>query len=261
MVAARSYGEMVSFGNAQIASSLSGMGTNSTNKLCRLGSDGKMICDISTGLSSSNTANRFCRTDASGTLQCSTDATTCGTGQASKWNGSSFECVAFGITGTPNRLCRINGSGVFSCDTPSYIGEPNNMWRGANCTFDYDGFLKCVMCPSGQTATWDPSYNATVCAPNGSPPPPPPAPAPAPAPVCSSWGITWTGDSKTSYGGSGSWSDSCQHGRPANTRKDGCGDWRTNLGLDRRQGCMNNGCYGQQFSSYACCIAAGVGGC
>ena len=93
MVAARSYGEMVSFGNAQIASSLSGMGTNSTNKLCRLGSDGKMICDIPTGLSGSNTANRLCRTDASGTLQCSTNATICGAGQVSKWNGSSFECV------------------------------------------------------------------------------------------------------------------------------------------------------------------------
>jgi hypothetical protein len=93
MVAARSYGEMISFGNAQIASSLSGMGTNSTNKLCRLGSDGKMICDIPTGLSGSNTANRLCRTDASGTLQCSTVATTCSAGQLSKWNGSSFECV------------------------------------------------------------------------------------------------------------------------------------------------------------------------
>jgi hypothetical protein len=93
MEAARSYGEMVSFGNAQIASSLSGMGTNSTNKLCRLGSDGKMICDIPTGLSGSNTANRLCRTDASGTLQCSTVATVCAAGQASKWNSSSFECV------------------------------------------------------------------------------------------------------------------------------------------------------------------------
>jgi hypothetical protein len=46
MVAARSYGEMVSFGNAQIASSLSGMGTNDKNKLCRLNDSGKMVCDL-----------------------------------------------------------------------------------------------------------------------------------------------------------------------------------------------------------------------
>jgi hypothetical protein len=165
MVAARSYGEMVSFGNAQIASSLSGMGTNSTNKLCRLGSDGKMICDIRTGLSGSNTANRLCRTDASGTLQCSTEATTCSAGQVSKWDGSRFECVTV-ITGggTPNRLCRINGGGVFTCDIPSVIGDPSNMWRGANCTFDYDGLLKCVACPSGLTATWNPWYGAVICA-------------------------------------------------------------------------------------------------
>jgi len=93
MVAARSYGEMVSFGNAQIASTLSGMGTNTSNKLCRLGSDGKMVCDISTTLTNSNTANRFCRTNASGVLECSTSAATCGAGQLSKWNGSNFECV------------------------------------------------------------------------------------------------------------------------------------------------------------------------
>jgi hypothetical protein len=167
MVAARSYGEMVSFGNAQIASTLSGLGTNATNKLCRLGSDGKMICDISTDLSSSNTANRLCRTDASGTLQCSTEATTCSASQVSKWDGSRFECVTV-ITGggTPNRLCRINGSGVFTCDIPSMIGDPSNMWRGANCTLGYDGLLKCVECPSGQTATWDAGYGATICAPN-----------------------------------------------------------------------------------------------
>jgi hypothetical protein len=167
MVAARSYGEMVSFGNAQIASSLSGMGTNSTNKLCRLGSDGKMICDIETDLSSSNTANRLCRTDASGTLQCSADATTCAAGQVSKWDGSRFECVTV-ITGggTPNRLCRINGSGVFTCDIPSVIGNSDNMWLGAHCTLGYDRLLKCVECPSGQTATWNDLYGATICAPN-----------------------------------------------------------------------------------------------
>jgi hypothetical protein len=92
MVAARSYGEMISFGNTQIASSLSAMGGSSTNKLCRLGSDGKMICDIETDLINSNTANRFCRINASGILQCSTEANTCSPGQSSKWNGSSFEC-------------------------------------------------------------------------------------------------------------------------------------------------------------------------
>ena len=122
MVAARSYGEMISFGNAQIASSLSGMGSKSTNKLCRLGSDGKMVCDIKTGLSGSNTANRFCRTNASGVVVCdvgytdcpsgqasvlnangwectdsiiASEATICGDGQVSKWNGSNFDCVNF----------------------------------------------------------------------------------------------------------------------------------------------------------------------
>ena len=169
MVAARSYGEMVSFGNAQIASSLSGMGTNSTNKLCRLGSDGKMICDIKTGLSSSNTANRLCRTDASGTLQCSTEATTCAAGQASKWNGSSFECVAVGIGGsggicrmdgggnvvcdiktnltssnTPYRLCRIDAFGVFNCDIPSYLGVPGGWNPGGECYVDTTGYLRCT---------------------------------------------------------------------------------------------------------------------
>jgi hypothetical protein len=125
MVAARSYGEMVSFGNAQIASTLSGLGSNTTNKLCRLGSDGKMICDISTGISNSNTAyrmcrsneagsivcdipswlpgvpgyntmppNSICRTDGSGYFRCDTYVATCGAGQVSKWRGDWFECVS-----------------------------------------------------------------------------------------------------------------------------------------------------------------------
>jgi hypothetical protein len=125
MVAARSYGEMISFGNAQIASKLSGLGSNTTNKLCRLGSDGKMICDISTGISNSNTAyrmcrsneagsivcdipswlpgvpgyntmppNSICRTDGSGYFRCDTYVATCGAGQVSKWRGDWFECVS-----------------------------------------------------------------------------------------------------------------------------------------------------------------------
>lgn len=93
MVAARSYGEMISFGNAQIASSLSAMGSNATNKLCRLGSDGKMICDIKTGLSSSNTANRLCRTDASGSVVCDAEAVNCGSGGLSKWVNGKLECI------------------------------------------------------------------------------------------------------------------------------------------------------------------------
>jgi hypothetical protein len=203
MVAARSYGEMVSFGNAQIASTLSGLGTNATNKLCRLGSDGKMICDISTDLSSSNTANKLCRTDASGTLQCSADATTCAAGQVSKWNGSSFECVAasLNITGsggicrkdgignvvcdintnlvssnTANRLCYSNASGVLVCDFPSYLGQAGNMPGRGNCFVDGgDGHLRCSMCNPGETTTWfGPPINFTICAPNGWTDPAPP---------------------------------------------------------------------------------------
>ncbi len=158
MVAARSYGEMVSFGNAQIASSLSGMGTNSTNKLCRLGSDGKMKCDISTGISNSNTAYRMCRsneagsivcdipsvlptylgastmepsrlcgTNAWGYMHCYTFAATCGAGQVSKWNGSDFECV----TSTSVSIYRASANG-WTCghsvpnDKKAMVTEPGD---------------------------------------------------------------------------------------------------------------------------------------
>jgi hypothetical protein len=117
MVAARSYGEMISFGNAQIASKLSGLGSNTTNKLCRLGSDGKMICDISTGLSGSNTANRLCRTNADGALVCDTAATSCLPTQVTQWNGSSFLCkdlpssIDTAIVGAPSASCGITLGG------------------------------------------------------------------------------------------------------------------------------------------------------
>jgi hypothetical protein len=71
MVAARSYGEMVSFGNAQIASTLSGLIVNSQNKLCRLDDGEKMVCDVAVD--------------------------TCAAYQLSKWNATSFkfDCVNF----------------------------------------------------------------------------------------------------------------------------------------------------------------------
>jgi hypothetical protein len=151
MVAARSYGEMISFGNAQIASSLSGMGTNSTNKLCRLGSDGKMICDIPTGLSGSNTANRLCRTDASGTLQCSTNATICGAGQVSKWNGSSFECVNTRRSTScywktvPNRsmYLQCNDAGIEYVAGIRYEWSMWNNWRDYHSYPEVDQILCC----------------------------------------------------------------------------------------------------------------------
>ncbi|MFN5174848.1 MAG: hypothetical protein ACK5WY_08645, partial [Holosporaceae bacterium] len=149
MVAARSYGEMVSFGNAQIASTLSALGTNSNNNLCRLGSDGKMICDVTTGLNNNNTGRRLCRTDFTGSLVCdgvypisncsanqrltvsidgsdkpsftcqniSSSASSCGANQASRWNGSTFDCVNIASSASSceaNQTSRWNGT-TFEC--------------------------------------------------------------------------------------------------------------------------------------------------
>jgi hypothetical protein len=236
MVAARSYGEMVSFGNAQIASTLSGLGTNTTNKLCRLNDSGKMVCDVVV------------------------DA--CTVYQASKWNATSFkfDCINFkpddcldgrqhsenwsascpsGQTGTINYQC-LNG-----------VTSQTSGACYANCGVNGHGSTWSASCPSGQTGTINYQCNNGNRVETGR----------SCVVACSSWSRNWTGDSSTSYGGSGSWPDSCQHGRPSATSKDGCSDWRTNLGSDDRQGCMEHGCYGTQYSSVACCIAAGVGGC
>ncbi|MBU3655733.1 MAG: hypothetical protein FGM23_05185, partial [Alphaproteobacteria bacterium] len=84
MVAARSYSEMISFGNAQIASTLSALGTNTTNKLCRLNDSGKMVCDVLV------TPNALCRVDSTGTPKCDMVAT--------------------------NKLCRFDSTGTPKCD-------------------------------------------------------------------------------------------------------------------------------------------------
>jgi hypothetical protein len=182
MVAARSYGEMISFGNAQIASTLSGLGTNTTNKLCRLGSDGKMVCDIATNLTDSNTpyricrsnnsgvivcdipswlpnvpgwgntmpADRFCRTDIHGALHCYTSAATCGAGQVSKWNGSSFECVNApkGDKGDAGPAGPAGGAGSLS----SYAQYGGQTCGGGITGGDADGGVY-VACPTGYVMT------------------------------------------------------------------------------------------------------------
>lgn len=119
MVAARSYGEMVSFGNAQIASALSGFGTNKKNMLCRLGIDGKMVCDIPTSLSNKNTANQFCRIDGNGALLCDVGYTGCPYGQASVFDGMQWQCTDTILAGEipacgNNQASKWNG-GSFDC--------------------------------------------------------------------------------------------------------------------------------------------------
>jgi hypothetical protein len=140
MVAARSYGEMVSFGNAQIASTLSGLGTNTTNKLCRLGSDGKMICDISTGLSSSNTADRLCRTDASGSVVCDAEAVNCGSGGLSKWVNGKLECINMRAAGCYWKAVP-NLSYQWQCNDPGIEYVAGIGYEGAEWTNNTDNHI------------------------------------------------------------------------------------------------------------------------
>ena len=70
IVAARNYEEMVSFGNAQIAATFAGVGTNYASSLCRMNNAGKLDCDIPSNLTDNNTVRRICRTNASGTVTC-----------------------------------------------------------------------------------------------------------------------------------------------------------------------------------------------
>jgi len=167
MVAARSYGEMVSFGNAQIASTLSGLGTNNQNKLCRLNDSGKMVCDVVI------------------------DA--CTVYQASKWNATSskFDCINFkpadcaggrqhsenwstscpsGQTGTINYQC-LNG-----------VTSQTSAVCYNNCGGQTHGSTWSTSCPSGQTG--DISYqcnngNSVETGRSCTTPPPPPPPPPS----------------------------------------------------------------------------------
>jgi hypothetical protein len=142
MVAARSYGEMISFGNAKIAAAMSALDAGGANnsKLCRLNDSGKMVCDIPNKLTNSNTPNLLCRVDSSGKFGCDTTypGGNCPENERltlsffgsvpyfqckpigpnvgcsiSKWNGSNFECVT--AAGCPaNYASKWNGSS-FEC--------------------------------------------------------------------------------------------------------------------------------------------------
>jgi hypothetical protein len=148
MVAARSYGEMVSFGNAQIASSLSGMGTNSTNKLCRLNDSGKMVCDVVV------------------------DA--CTVYQASKWNATSFkfDCINFKPADCSNgrqhsenwsNSCPSGQTGTLNYQCLNGVTSQTSGACYANCGGQTHGSTWTASCPSGQTGNI--SYQCS----NGSP--------------------------------------------------------------------------------------------
>jgi hypothetical protein len=239
MVAARSYGEMVSFGNAQIASTLSGLGTNNQNKLCRLNDSGKMVCDVVI------------------------DA--CTVYQASKWNATSskFDCINFkpadcaggrqhsenwstscpsGQTGTINYQC-LNG-----------VTSQTSAVCYNNCGGQTHGSTWSTSCPSGQTG--DISYQCnngsttetgSTCA---TPPPPP-------GPVC--YNINFDGHRIAS----GGFDASCQLGKingeaPSNTTdircdctgnkfqtsNNSCGDYNAS-GVDKGWECWNGTCAGK----------------
>ena len=148
MVAARSYGEMVSFGNAQIASTLSGLGTNTTNKLCRLNDSGKMVCDVVID--------------------------ECTVYQASKWNATSFkfDCINFKPANCSNGRehsenwsvsCPSTQTGTLSYQCLNGVPKQTGGVCYANCAGGAHGTTWRVSCPSPQTGTI--SYQCN----NGSP--------------------------------------------------------------------------------------------
>lgn len=243
MVAARSYGEMISFGNAQIASTLSGLGTNATNKLCRLNDSGKMVCDVV--------------------------ADACTTYQASKWNESltKFECINFkpadcaggrvhseswsvscpsGQTGTLNYQC-LNG-----------VTKQTSGVCYANCAGGAHGTTWSVSCPSPQTGTISYQCNNGVAIKTGH--------------TCETCTTTSTSISKRwaspeiSHRNVGSCQDTgdtwdcqntCGMNKPSNTTVRGCNTWhcapymfggRTNV-------CKCFDCFGDQTISSSVCTA------
>jgi hypothetical protein len=164
MVAARSYGEMVSFGNAQIASTLSGMGTNNQNKLCRLNDSGKMVCDVV--------------------------ADACTTYQASKWNATSFkfDCINFkpadcagGRTHseTWSTSCPSGQTGTINYQCLNGVTSQTSAVCYNNCGGQTHGSTWSVSCPPGQTGDISYQCNNGAITETGStcatPPPPPSA--------------------------------------------------------------------------------------
>jgi hypothetical protein len=176
MVAARSYGEMVSFGNAQIASTLSGLIVNSQNKFCRLDDGGKVVCDVAVD--------------------------TCADYQLSKWNATSFkfDCINFRPADCSNgrqhsenwsTSCPSGQTGTINYQCLNGVTSQTSGACYANCGGQGHGSTWSASCPSGQTGTINYQCNNGNPVETGRSCVTPPA-APPPAPVCTTHSDEWT---------------------------------------------------------------------
>ena len=180
IVAARNYEEMVSFGNAQIAATFAGVGTNYASSLCRMNNAGKLDCDIPSNLTDNNTVRRICRTNASGTVTCDGIYNTSGGDLACTANQKLT--LTIGNDSHPEFTCQdlVNGCSLnqiasswsgskVSCTTPATCPfTPGNQyvstWNGS--AFSCVKLRACSDSAgnheSGTTWTWTgPTYSAT----------------------------------------------------------------------------------------------------
>jgi len=138
MVAARSYSEMISFGNAQIASTLDNLSGNKS-KLCRIHTTtGKMVCDIPNKLDDSNLPNLICRIDAVGFFNCDTayGSASCAVNQRLTLSFSGgvpqFQCMNVGPSGACSGLSKWNGTQFECFSPPTCSGSQALRWDGSS---------------------------------------------------------------------------------------------------------------------------------
>jgi len=241
MVAARSYGEMVSFGNAQIASTLSGMGTNNQNKFCRLNDSGKMVCDVVADACTTYQASKWNATSfkfdcinfkpadcAGGRTHSETWSTSCPSGQTGTIN---YQCLN-GVTSQTSAVCYNDCGGqphgsTWSTSCPS--GQSGTIYYQClngvasqtsavcynNCGGQPHGSTWSVSCPSGQTGNISYQCNNGSITETGSTCATPPPPQPACSQVqfmgsrVSTQGYDWSCVEGAAYLGNGATSISC----------------------------------------------------